>query len=107
MALKPFKGRVRVVTRGTQDHLYHATAEEAETLCRKGFAVQIAGEFTAFVGLIELTLSLGEVREHFLPLRPAKNQRPKPNLSAESSTGDAGRGWTHARRQTVHFRPTA
>jgi hypothetical protein len=103
MILKPFRSRVRVVTRGEREHLYHTDRDEAEKICRTGLAVQVADEFTAFVGLIELTVSLGQLREHWLPKEQPKG-RPKPTLGAASSTGDAGRGFTYGPRyKTLHL----
>jgi hypothetical protein len=106
MTAKPYKSRVRVFPRGGRDHLYVATSADAEKFVRAGLAVQVMDEFTAFVGIIELTVSLGELRKQCMAKAQQKG-RPKPTLSAQSSTGDAGRGLapligTH---RALHFGP--
>jgi hypothetical protein len=88
---KPYKSRVRVVTGSTREHLFIATSDEAEGIVRRGLANPVIGEFTAFIGLIELTVSLGQLRDHLTPRQRPKG-RPRPTLGAASSTGDAGRG---------------
>jgi hypothetical protein len=106
-SLKPFKSRVRVVTRGTCEHVYLTSRDEAISFCNAGLAVQCVDEerFTGYVSAVELTVSLAVLREHWLPKEQPK-RRPKPTLNAQSSTGDAGRGNTKGPKiRTLHLRP--
>lgn len=107
--MKPFQNRVQIVAQITRDHIHVTNAEDARWLCEKGLAVQLAGAFTAFVGRIELTVSvavLREIRDH--QKRNRKGAPKRPLKAPQSSTGDAGRGCTwHPTYRTIHLRPTA
>lgn len=82
------------------EHIYGATPDEARSYVERGLAVAL-GEGKAFVGKIQLTLSLSALREEFRPREKATG-RPKPPLRPPmSSTGDAGRGNTMLGRYRV------
>lgn len=110
MHFKPFRSSVRVVTLGEGRRLYQASPEDAEELCRKGLARPVAGEFTAFVGEIELTVSLGVLRQEYEARASATTKgRPRPRLRAPNSEsgGDSGRGLPGHRYRTLHLRQSA
>jgi hypothetical protein len=95
------------VRRMDGSHFYSTDRMDAENLVRRGMAEPV-WEGRGFCGVVRLLLSVGELRSMYSAYQPRHVRgRPKPALRApDSSTGDAGRGWTHgARRQAIIFWP--
>jgi hypothetical protein len=104
--MNQFQSRVQILAQVTLHHVHSTTAEDARWLCDRRLAIPLFNEFTA-CGQIELTVSIAELREVRDYIQRNRKGPPKRPLRApESSTGDAGRGWTHgARRQAIIFWP--
>jgi hypothetical protein len=93
----PFRSQVRIVTLWDREWVRTVDAVEAEYLCTTGWANQIIEPRTVFVSHIELTRTREEFMQECGP-RDKPKVRPRPSLSADSSTGDAGRGNTQGPR---------
>lgn len=98
--MRPYSSKIKVQS-PSGHHLYEATADDARWYVQRGLAVAV-DDGRVYIGAVQLTLSLGALREMYGPKAP-KLGRPRPTLDAQSSTGDAGRGLALVGRyRTIH-----